>query len=116
MKRVLVIPLALALLAVTAPAASAVSAQISPTSQSRAHGQTAQWTLSWGHTGPYNVQFKYGDGGQRNWTNTSLTGSNASRVFMPCSNTVYTQTLKVTDSYGTAETQSTTTVTGGSPC
>lgn len=100
----------------------AAGAGDSPASQTHGHGVSSNWTLSWGYTSPYHVEFYLGDGSFYLWQNTTATGAQASYTFYPCATTVFHQTLKVWDGwnnqYGTykgyAQDASTAQEAGGS--
>lgn len=94
-----------------APSASAAvsSIAISPTSQTRATGQTAIWGWSWGGTGTYSPKFFYGDGGSRTYGSQSNGGSgSASCIFNTCQQRTYTQSIQVNTSSATGQTTVTT--------
>lgn len=101
----------------TSGIAAATSANISPHSQTRAHGQNSSWTATWGDTGPYDYVFhpdvanpglheaaEYG---------VSKTSYYHSMAFYPCTTTTFTQELSIKDAYGAAYHQSTAREAGG---
>lgn len=97
--------------------ASAAAASLSPAYQSRSHGQTANWSGSWGHNAPYNVSFTYGDGGSWGTSGTNATSRSFSRTWWPCTGRTYNQQLIAIDSGGgSASAYASTYVSGGSPC
>ncbi len=81
--------------------ATAISAKISPSTQSHAHNVASNWTGSWTGNLPFHIEFWYGDGFV---TTTDLTSSHSkayTHLFAPCPGeaTTYTQTLNVWDSW-----------------
>jgi hypothetical protein len=97
---------------------AAASANISPHSQSRAHGQASSWTATWGDAGPYNVVFHpdTANPGLHEWVRRGIwtTSYQHSMAWYPCTTTTYTQQLVVDDKYGSANHWSTATE-GGTP-
>jgi len=86
---------------VLAAAAYATGANISPESQVGHSGVQVSWTGSWSGTSPFDVYFYYGDGGANtHLSNTSATSHTFHYTFYPCIDTVYYQTLEVTDHLG----------------
>lgn len=100
--------------------ATATSANISPHSQSRAHGQASSWTATWGDNGPYNPTFHpdTANPGLHEWAPgwTWQTSYQHSMAWYPCTTTRYTQQLVVDDQYGSANHWSTASEAGGNPC
>jgi hypothetical protein len=123
-RRLLGLPVALLLSAITAGTVLAASATIQESSQSHGHGVAATWHLSWGTHSPYHVEFYYGDGLVTVWENTTLTSAVKTHAFYPCTTTVFHQELDVWDGWndvdhtfrGTASDTSTATESGGTPC
>ncbi|MFI5254126.1 MAG: hypothetical protein ACHQ15_01515 [Candidatus Limnocylindrales bacterium] len=76
----------------------------------------SSWTLTWGNTAPYDVYFRYDVNGPVSWslTGTSTTSKGLSHTFLPCTTTIFTQTLEVYDAHGYALDYSTA-QEGGSP-
>ncbi len=87
------------LLTVGAGSVIAASANVTPSSQVHAHGVASHWTLSWGGTSPYHVEFYLGDGTVDIWQSTTIVGASDSYTFWPCTTTVFHQTLKAWDGW-----------------
>lgn len=116
MRTIAAILASLCLLA-SASNAFAISASISPSSQSHSYGSASHWNLAWGGYSPFEVLFEYGDGVGRYWSSTTLTSYYDTYTFWPCSSTQFHQSLKVWDSQsGYAYTTSTATEAGGGGC
>lgn len=104
--------------------AFAVSASITPATQSHAHNVASHWWLGWGDTSPFNVLFDYGDGYGLYWSSTTLRSYYATYGFSPCPGdpTLYYQSLSVFDGYhypyynGYAVSYSSARESQGSPC
>ena len=98
---------------------AATSANISPHSQSHAHGQASSWTATWGDNGPYNAVFhpSTANPGLHEWARygISYTSYYDSMAFYPCTGTTFRQQLVIDDAYGSANHWSTATEAGG-PC
>ncbi|MES2208717.1 MAG: hypothetical protein V4515_00800 [Chloroflexota bacterium] len=96
---------------------AATSANISPHSQSRAHGVASSWTATWGDNGPYRPTFHpdTANPGLHEWAPglTWLTSYQHSMAFYPCTGTTFRQQLVVDDAYGSASHWSTATEGGG---
>lgn len=123
MKRLIGFLVGLALVLTVAAPAAAASAFISPSSQSHGHGVASNWTLSWGATSPFHVEFYFGDGIVDVWQNVSITGSGDSYTFYPCSTTNFHQTLKAWDGWNNTThtfkgfaTDTSTSQENGGPC
>lgn len=98
--------------------ATATSANISPHSQTRAHGQASSWTATWGDTGPYNVVFHpdRANPGLDEWARYGIWTTSMpphSMAFFPCTTTTSTQELSIADRYGAAVHWSRATEGGG---
>jgi hypothetical protein len=115
MRRIWAVVLALALSLAMTTNAFAVSATISPHSQSHVHGSASSWTLTWGGTGPYDVYFWYDIHYGASWwlTNTYTTSKQLSHSFVPCRSTTFYQELDNYDAYGLAADTSSATEAGG---
>jgi hypothetical protein len=100
-RRMAAITLALGLVFSSNGSALAASADINPYSQTHPHNQASHWTLTWGTTSPYHVEFYYGDGAVTVWQNTTVKTYYATRGFSPCPGdpTTYYQWLKVWDGW-----------------
>jgi hypothetical protein len=86
---------------VFAAAAYATGASISPETQVGHSGVAVGWTGMWSGTSPFDVFFYYGDAGSNtHLSNTSSTSHNFSHTYFNCVDTVYDQTLEVTDHLG----------------
>ena len=105
--------------------ATAVSANISPHSQSHPFGQASSWTATWGDNSPYNVVFHpdTANPGLDEFARYGLPTLDHpqsyhlhSMAFYPCTQTTYTQQLVVDDKYGSATHFSTATEGRGNPC
>lgn len=100
--------------------ATATSANISPHSQSRAHGVASSWTATWGDNGPFNVVFHpdTANPGLHEWAQYGIwsTSYPHSMAWYPCTTTTYTQELSIKDNYGSAVHRSTASEAGGNPC
>lgn len=83
------------MLLVSAQPAGAVSAALSPSSQSISSGDTASWGGAWGEDAPYRVRFSYGDGASWYRSSTYSTTQAWSRSFTTCSGQSYNQLLEV---------------------
>lgn len=114
--------LAVGLVVSTVGAAGAVSAQISPATQSHAHNVASHWTGSWTGRAAFHTEFDYGDGYY-----TPYDGSSTSKAythgFSPCPGdaTTYYQLLQVWDNIGHgsslyASSTSSAHENAGSPC
>jgi len=97
--------------------AAATSANISPHTQFRSHGQASSWTATWGDNGPYNPTFHpdVANPGLHEWAPGWIwdTSHPHSMAFFPCTTTTYTQQLVVDDQYGSAYHNSTAREAGG---
>lgn len=96
-----------------------ISATISPSYQSHAHGVASTWSLTWGGTAPFDVYFWYDWNGSVSWyaLGTYSTGkSGLSEAFFPCTGMTFTQELDVYDQLGDAYTTSHAHELGGNPC
>ena len=118
MKRVLVsVSIAVLLILSNTGIVAATSANISPHSQSHAHGQASSWTATWGDVSPYNAVFhpSTADPGLHEWAQygISYTSYSHSMAFYPCTGTVFTQQLVIDDAYGSANHWSTASEAGG---
>jgi hypothetical protein len=86
---------------VVAGAAYATGASISPESQVGHSGVQVSWTGSWSGSSPFNVYFYYGDGSaNKHLSGYGGTSSPFHYTFYNCVDTVYYQTLDVTDNLG----------------
>lgn len=99
-RRLLVLAVMIAILAAAALAVRAASAGISPSLQTGTSPYTANWSLSWGGSSPFEVLFSYGDGYGLFWPSTSSTNYNANRTFTTCVDKNYYQALAIEDSTG----------------
>jgi hypothetical protein len=115
MHRIVAVLAALLLSVVLATNVLAVSAVISPTTQTHTHGSSSHWDLSWGGSGPFDVYFWYNTSGGVSWSlvNTNTTTKSLSHVFTPCVTTTFHQELDNYDSLGFAATTSTAKENGG---
>lgn len=99
---------------------SAISANISPSTQSHAHGVKSNWTLTWGGSQPFSVYFWYDVDSVPSWywhiSNTATTSKALSTAFYPCSTATIRQQLQVYDQGGVAAKTSYATEQGGNPC
>lgn len=99
---------------------AATSANISPHSQSHAHGQASSWTANWGDVSPYNYVFHpdVGNPGLHEQAEYGVTKTSYphSMAWWPCTSTLYTQQLVIDDRYGSANHSSTASEAGGNPC
>ena len=100
MKRVLVsVSIAVLVILSNTGIVAAASANISPHSQSRAHGQLSSWTATWVGNGPYQPVFHpdVADPGLHEYAPgwTWATSYQHSMAWYPCKTTTYTQQLVV---------------------
>jgi hypothetical protein len=96
----LITTLAVVAALVFAAAAYATGANISPEAQVGHSGSAVSWTGSWSGTSPFDVDFFYGFGGANTAYHLSALNHPFSYTFYNCVDTVYYQTLQVTDHLG----------------
>ena len=111
--------MAVAVLFAMSGSAAAIASNISPFSQSHAHGVKSNWNLTWGTNPTYDVDFWVDDNlfnPQWEALGTSSTSRAFSWTFSPCTTTTFDQLLEVIDHYGTGQSHSHATETGGMPC
>lgn len=106
----------------SASAVTAISAAITPATQSHAHNVASHWTGSWTGRVEFDALFQYGDGTQLEII-TSSTSHSYSHTFSPCPGDAITfpQLLEVWDNVGHgsslfASSTSTATESAGTPC
>ncbi len=109
---------ALLTIALAGGAQATTSANLSPSSQTHAHGVQSTWSGSWSGTAPFGVTLYHGDGTTESLVNTYSTSySNFKHAFYPCTTTTFTQHLRVSDQVGPLNSNYTTaTESGGYPC
>lgn len=107
---------------VAAPAMAA-GANTTPETQSRGHGVSSSWTISWSGTAPLDWRFdtNINVSGYANphWTGTAGSSGSTSKstAWYPCQGTVFQQKLRVVDAMDDSATDFTTaTEAGGNPC
>jgi hypothetical protein len=116
-RSMLSVALAAVLLAAAVSPAAATTCNISPGTQTHAHGVASHWTISWSGRSPFNWSFDTGDGNYSYANGVTYTSTGLSYTFWPCSTTRFQQSLVVDDSNGIRAVQSSyATENGGSPC
>lgn len=83
----------------TAATAHALTAGVTPDSQSVCSGCTATWGGSWVGQSPYDVTFHYGDGSTP-WTYSGTATTHGWSQFYTCTGQTYQQHLHVDDHAG----------------
>jgi hypothetical protein len=102
--------------------AAAASGSISPTSQSHSHGVYSQWDLTWGGPAPLDVRFDadYYNVLQNHiwyWLNVNPGSDHVQWRWFPCTDTTFTQRLRVVDNNSAVAVKwSTALERGGVPC
>lgn len=101
----------------------AVSASITPATQSHAHNVSSHWTGSWSGRTNFHAEFDYGDGSPVVIYDGASTSRSYSHIFSPCpgDSTTFYQTLQVWDNVGhgsslLATSTSSATESAGTPC